>query len=80
MAPSPRLRRFNHFWDCLVVQVVVAAVSAVVGVVVPRAALWLVLCPDGLCTVVWDVMCLAAMSAMERGRRTTVSASAAAAG
>jgi hypothetical protein len=77
VAPSPRM---HHFWDCPVAQAVVSAVSAVVGAAVPRAALWLVLCPDGLCPVVWDVVCLAALSAMERGRRAAVSASAAAAG
>jgi hypothetical protein len=77
VAPSPRM---HHFWDCPVAQAVVAAVSAAAGVAVPRATLWLVLCPDGLCPVVWDVVCLAALSAMERGRRSAVSASAAAAG
>ncbi len=51
VAPSPRL---HHFWDCPVAQAVVAAVSAVVGTAVPRAALWLMLRLDGLCPVVWD--------------------------
>ena len=77
VAPTPRL---HHFWGCSIAQAVVAAVSAAAGVGVTRDALWLVLCPAGLCPVVWDIVCLAALSAMERGRRAAVSASAAAGG
>ena len=63
---SPRL---HHFWACPVAQAVVGAVSGASGSFVSRDALWLVRCPDGLDQEVWDVVCLAALSAIEHGRR-----------
>ena len=39
------------------------------GVEVSRAQLWLVQAPERLDAAVWDVVCLAALSAMEFGRR-----------
>ena len=69
VSPTPRA---HHFWECSVAQAVVSTVAAAAGVQLGRAALWLVQCPDGLCSVVWDVVCLAALSAMECGRRSAV--------
>ena len=43
-----------------------------------RAALWLVQPPPGLSPPVWDVVCLAALSAMDLGRQRVVMAGLAA--
>ena len=63
---SPRL---HHFWACPIAAAVVAAVGSAGGAAVTRASLWLAVCPAGLLQPVWDVVCLAALSAMEHGRR-----------
>ena len=63
---SPRM---HHFWACPIAQAVVGALSEVGGVAVSRDALWLAVCPGGLQQGVWDVVCLAALTAIERGRR-----------
>ena len=46
--------------------------------VFPRAALWLVRPPAGVVQPVWDVVCLAALSAMDLGRQRVVMAGLAA--
>ena len=63
--------RAHHFWACPVAQAVVRQVAGCCdGVVLRRAHLWLVQVPSpAVQQCVWDVVCLAAVSAMERGRR-----------
>ena len=66
--------RQHHFWRCPVAQSVVGEVSGRAGVQITRAHLWLLECPDGFQQCVWDVIALAAISAMEVGRRYILSA------
>ncbi|PNH12747.1 hypothetical protein TSOC_000267 [Tetrabaena socialis] len=61
--------RLHHFWSCAVAGAVRDALSAMLPLVVSREQLWLVRCPPGVHQRVWDVVCLAALSAMEYGRR-----------
>jgi len=61
--------RQHHFWRCSVAQAVVDQVSSRAGVRVTRAHVWLLECPEGFQQCVWDVIALAAVSAMEVGRR-----------
>ncbi|GFR43104.1 hypothetical protein Agub_g3953, partial [Astrephomene gubernaculifera] len=63
---SPRL---HFFWACPVARAVVEQLEVTLGIAVPRAALWLALPPSGVQQCVWDVVVLAALSAMEEGRR-----------
>lgn len=64
--PDPRL---HYFWECPVARAVRAQLCLGAGVEVVRAQLWLVQAPARLAAEVWDVVCLAALSAMEFGRR-----------
>ena len=61
--------RLHHFWHCRVAQAVVEQVEARVGAPIRREQLWLGVCPPGLEQCVWDVVVLAAVSAVETGRR-----------
>jgi len=61
--------RLHHFWGCPVARAVADTLSEAVGAPVPRAAVWLARAPSGVYSGVWDVVCLAAISAMEHGRR-----------
>lgn len=65
MAPSPRA---HCFWDCPVAVAVRAELAREVGGPVTRADLWLARPPQGVAAPVWDVVCLAAVEAIERGR------------
>lgn len=67
--------RCHHFWACPVAQAVVAAVSSAAAEHQPAAApvgkasIWLARCPPAVHRGVWDVVCLAAIAAMDHGRR-----------
>jgi hypothetical protein len=67
--PDPSPGRLHHYWACPVARAVVGSVSAAVGSPVPRAALWLARVPAGVHADVWCVVCLAAVAAMDHGRR-----------
>ncbi len=58
----------HAFWECPVAAAVCAQVSAQLPVPVTRPQLWLVEPPEGVESCVWDVVALAALTAMERGR------------
>lgn len=63
--------RRHHFWECPVAKAVVETVAAQLGPnkeLTPRN-LWLGSSPGGVHTGVWDVVCLAAIAAMDSGRR-----------
>ena len=60
--------RAHHFWACPVAQAVVQQITAHVPGPITRAHVWLAETPPGMQQCVWDVVCLAALSAMERGR------------
>ena len=61
--------RGHHFWACPVAQAVVDHLAIAVGCPVSRAEVWLVQAPEAVQQCVWDVVVLAAVSAMEDGRR-----------
>jgi hypothetical protein len=68
--------RRHHFWDCLLATVLRSEMEfEIFGDVEPdeselgKEELWLVRAPEGINQVVWDVVCLAAISALEHGRR-----------
>ena len=68
--------RRHLFWDCFVArslrEEMGAAMGAAVGAldaVFARHHLWLVVAPPGIRQVVWDVVALAALAAIERGRQ-----------
>ena len=64
--------RAHCFWDCpvaLAVRHAIAAALLPATPVVSRASIWLCQPPQGVHIGVWRVVCLAALSAMEHGRR-----------
>jgi hypothetical protein len=65
-AVTPRL---HHFWECPVAQAVREQVEVRLGAAVSRAQLWLALPPPQMQQCVWDVVVLAALGAVEVGRR-----------
>jgi hypothetical protein len=73
---SPRL---HAFWDCPVAAALREALHARLGQPVKRAQLWLLHPPAGVQQPVWDVVALAALSALEVGRRRLRSGAAPAA-
>ncbi len=56
-------KRQHQFWECPVALAVRAQLPAV-----PQAAVWLLEAPQGMHKHVWQVVCLAALSAMAWGR------------
>ena len=64
--------RPHHFWECPVAQAVVGELQRVIGPQAPqlsRAQVWLLQAPQGIHGGVWGVVCLAAIIAMEKGRK-----------
>jgi hypothetical protein len=67
--------RHHHFWACPVAQAVVTAISSAAAAQQPLAAplskdsIWLARSPAAVHSGVWDVVCLAAIAAMDHGRR-----------
>lgn len=69
---GPLVPRAHCFWDCPVAIAVRQAIAAALlpaTPVVSRASIWLCRPPPGVHIGVWRVVCLAALSAMEHGRR-----------
>ena len=60
--------RRHHFWTCPAAQAVMGAVAATAGCPVTMAMLWLVRSPGEVHSLVWDVVCLAALGAMDDAR------------
>jgi hypothetical protein len=64
--------REHHFWDCPVAQAVRDQLQRALPAglaAVQREQLWLALAPGGVRLQVWRVVVLAALGAMERGRK-----------
>ncbi len=73
--------RRHWFWDCKMALALRESMGLAMGAlpegalsVFPRTDLWLVRPPAGLVQPVWDVVCLAALSAMDLGRQRVVMA------
>ena len=67
---DPHPGRRHHFWECPVAAAVRAALAAQLGGRHPtRQQLWLMRTPTGIHAGVWDAVCLAALCAMDAGRR-----------
>ena len=67
--------RHHHFWACPVAQAVVDALSGAVAPPQPltKPNIWLARAPTTVYCGVWDVACLAAVAAMDHGRRVMLS-------
>ena len=61
--------RCHHFWACPVAQAVVDQLTLGIRRPATRTEIWLVRAPEGVQQCVWDVVALAAITAMEQGRR-----------
>lgn len=67
--------RCHHFWACPVAQAVLGAISAAASSQQPlpaplsKASIWLARPPPTVYRDVWEVVCLAAVAAMDHGRR-----------
>jgi hypothetical protein len=61
--------RSHHFWECAVAQSLRMNLEGCLTCQLSRNHLWLVNPPDGVKGVVWDIVCLAAIAALERGRQ-----------
>ena len=69
-SPAPQPDRRHHFWDCPVAAAVRSTLAAQLGGQQPsRQQLWLMRHPAGVHAGVWDAVCLAALAAMDGGRR-----------
>jgi hypothetical protein len=60
--------RAHHCWECPVAQALVQQIAAFVPGTISRANVWLAEAPAGIQPCMWDVVSLAALSAMERAR------------
>ena len=68
--PAPFPDRRHHFWDCPVATAVLSTLAAQLGGQQPsRQQLWLMRPPPGVHAGVWHAVCLAALAAMDGGRR-----------
>jgi hypothetical protein len=62
--------RRHHFWDCPLAAALRAHLElAVAPARISRASLWLLRPPHGVAPPVWDVVCMAALAALELGRQ-----------
>ena len=68
--------RYHHFWDCVIARGLRETIQMTIEDVmgdrcddVRRSELWLVIPLEILHGKVWDVVCLAAIAALERGRQ-----------
>lgn len=61
--------RCHHFWDCAVARELRYELEACLGATVLRAQIWLLELPPDTHQAVWDVVGLAAITALEHGRR-----------
>lgn len=61
--------RAHHFWECAVAQAVREQIDGAVPASINRRQLWLAEPPEGVQQAVWDVVVLAALSAIEDARR-----------
>ena len=61
--------RAHHFWGCVVAEALRDVLREHGGVDFARHHLWLAQAPAGLMQAVWDIVCLAAVAAMEYGRQ-----------
>ena len=67
---DPLPGRRHHFWECPVAASVVSSLAAQLnGHALSPANLWLAQPPTGVHEGIWQVVCLASVSAMETGRR-----------
>eukprot|EP00887_Chlorella_sp_A99_P006692 scaffold3.g6692.t1 len=72
---APPADRHHHYWACPMAQTVVAAISAAAAARQPlpaplaKANIWLARPPPAIHAGVWDIACLAAVAAMDHGRR-----------
>jgi hypothetical protein len=65
-----RVSRLHHFWDCPIARHVAREVQRCLPAnELTRPHLWLLRAPPGVRPCVWQVVALAALSAMESGRR-----------
>ncbi len=70
--------REHHYWACPIAHSVVGTVAASLASYQPAAPplrlanIWLAQAPDGTRQDIWDVVCLAAVAAMDFGRRLAV--------
>ena len=69
-APGDR----HHYWACPVADAVTATIAAAAGAAVARHAIWLCRAPPGIHAGVRDLVCLAAIAAMDHGRRLSAQA------
>lgn len=68
---GPLPDRRHHFWDCPVAAAVVHSLTAQLGgQPLSTTSIWLAKPPPGLHGGAWGVVCLAAISAMDSGRRS----------
>lgn len=67
--------RVHHFWDCPVARSVCREMQRALGAQAPalsRSQVWLMQAPAGVHSGVWRVACLAALGAMDHGRKLLV--------
>ena len=67
-AAGPADRR-HHYWACPVAQAVASTIGTAAGADLTATNIWLARPPLGVHGGVWDVVCLAAVAAMDHGRR-----------
>ena len=68
---EPLPGRLHHFWRCPVAVAVVRCLTAQLnGQTLSTSSIWLAKPPPGLHAGAWAVVCLAAFSAMDSGRRS----------
>jgi hypothetical protein len=68
--PPPPSQRLHAFWECPVALAVREQLRAALGMAPPRAAVWLLASPTpACCGLAWVAVCLAALDAMEHGRK-----------
>jgi hypothetical protein len=66
VSPTPRV---HHFWSCAIAQAVIVDMAQSSHAHITREGIWLLQPPAGVQECVWFVVCMAALTAMEQGRR-----------
>jgi hypothetical protein len=67
---AQRPGRLHHFWECPAATALVTSLSTEIGAAqITRQQLWLLDAPDGINKHVWEVVCLAAITALNAARK-----------
>jgi hypothetical protein len=67
---AQRPGRLHHFWECPVAKALLNSIATAAGAEqITREQLWMIVPPEGINEAVWEIVCLAAVTALNVSRK-----------